>query len=506
MTMQTHYDVLGVSWKSNDDEIRAAFRRSVKACHPDLHAGDRNAERQLRQVLAAYEILRRPQRRLIYDRLLRAERSARVQHVALTAFTGLVCCSVIAALTMWLPRLPDASSLVAAVAAPPETVRVAVADVAVANVAVVEVADRMARAEVNSSSKSDRIASAPIRQAITEDSQPAQRTANNQRAANNQRTADNARAPARRAEPRLAREWGQVRESDDPMAIAAFAARHPDASESKLARSKLIGLIETADDVALLNILGLGTGDIAERAQERLSRLHAATNAREDAAQTPSDNLNERAASFVSARVTGWSSANGVNLASHANAYADEVVYNGSRKSKQAIVREKRRMLELWPERSYEVRPDSVTVRCLASVCKVGGLVDWQARNVARAMLISGTSRFEFEVAFARGSFRILSESSTELRRPRQAASCASKGTDAKATSKAGMSRTIKDVHRDAAHCLLVASRTAPAKLKTALLAQAHVLQRAQEQRAQAEQTLASTFAERWTMRELNLR
>src|SRR5712691_2412440 len=157
--MQTHYDVLGVSWKANDDEIRAAFRRSVKACHPDLHAGDRNAERQLREVLAAYEILRRPQRRLIYDRLLRAERSARVQHVALTAFTGLVCCSVIAALTMWLPRLPDASSLMAAVAAPPETVRVAVADIA--NVAVVEVADRVVRAEVNSSGKSDRIASAP---------------------------------------------------------------------------------------------------------------------------------------------------------------------------------------------------------------------------------------------------------------------------------------------------------------------------------------------------------
>jgi curved DNA-binding protein CbpA len=506
--MQTHYDVLGVSWKSNDDQIRAAFRRSVKACHPDLHAGDRNAERQLRQVLAAYEILRRPQRRLIYDRLLRAERSARVQHIALTAFTGLVCCSVIAALTMWLPRLPDASSLMAAVAAPPETVRVAVADVA--NVAVVDVADRVVRAEVNSSSKSDRIASAPIRQAISDDAQPAQRTAHNQRTAN-QRTADNARPPARRAEPRLAREWGQVRESDDPMAIAAFAARHPDASESKLARSKLIGLIETADDVALLNILGLGTGDIAERAQERLSRLHAATNAGEDAAQTPSDNLNERAASFISARVTGWSSANGVSLASHANAYADEVVYNGSRKSKQAIVREKRRLLELWPERSYEVRPDSVTVRCLASVCRVGGLVDWQTRNVARAMLVTGTSRFEFEVAFARGSFRILSESSTELRRPRQVASCASKGTDAKATSKAAMSktamsRTITDIHRDAAHCLQVASRTSPAKLKTALLAQAHRLQRAQEQRTQAEQTLASTFAERWTMREFNVR
>src|SRR5262245_31426615 len=197
--MQTHYDVLGVSWKANDDQIRAAFRRSVKTCHPDLHAGDRNAERKLREVLAAYEILRRPQRRAIYDRLLRAERSARVQHIALTAFTGLVCCSVIAALTMWLPRLPDASSLVAAVAAPPETVRVAVA-----NVAVVDVANPVVQAEVNSGSKSDRIASVPIRPAVHEDSKPAQRTASN------------ARPPARRAEPRLAREWGQVRESDDP--------------------------------------------------------------------------------------------------------------------------------------------------------------------------------------------------------------------------------------------------------------------------------------------------
>jgi len=478
--MQTHYDVLGVSWKANDDQIRAAFRRSVKACHPDLHAGDRNAERQLREVLAAYEILRRPQRRVIYDRLLRAERSARVQHVVLTAFTGLVCCSVIAALTMWLPRLPDASSLVAAVAAPPETVRVAVAEVTT-----VDVTSPVVRAEVNTSGKSDRIAvSVPIRQAITEDVRPPQRTASN------------TRPPVRRAEPRLAREWGQVRESDDPMAIAAFAARHPEASESKLARSKLIGLIENADDVALLNILGLGTGDIAERAQERLSRLHGAANASDDAAaRETADALKERAASFVSARVTGWSSASNVNLVSHVSAYADEVVYNGSRKSKQAIVREKRRMLELWPERSYVVRRDSVSVRCLASMCTVGGLVDWQTRNAARAMSVSGTSRFEFEVAFARGSFRIQSESSTELRRPRQAASCMSKGSN-----KASMSRTIKDAHRDAAHCLQVASRSAPTRLKTALLAQAQVLQRAQEQRAQAEKILASTFAERWTM------
>ena len=299
--MQTHYDVLGVSWKANDDEIKAAFRRSVKTCHPDLHAGDRNAERQLREVLAAYEILRRPQRRVIYDRLLRAERSARVQRFVLTAFTGLICCSVIGGLTLWLPRLPNASTLVAAVAAPPETVRVAVASRSTVDrdappLSCGRRSTAAARAIGLRAPRSGR--------PLPSDSQPAQRVADNQR------TAEQARPPARRAEPRLAREWGQVRESDDPMAIAAFAARHPEASESKIARSKLIGLIDSADDVALLNILGLGTGDIAERAQQRLSRLHETANAREDAAaQAAADALKERAASFVSARVTGWSSA-----------------------------------------------------------------------------------------------------------------------------------------------------------------------------------------------------
>ena len=61
---------------------------------------------------------------------------------------------------------------------------------------------------------------------------------------------------------------------------------------------------------------------------------------------------------------------------------------------------------------------------------------------------------------------------------------------------------TTKTMTAPAAH----ETKTFGPKLKTALLAQAHVLQRAQEQRAQAEQTLASTFAERWTMRQVNMR
>jgi hypothetical protein len=58
---------------------------------------------------------------------------------------------------------------------------------------------------------------------------------------------------------------------------------------------------------------------------------------------------------------------------------------------------------------------------------------------------------------------------------------------------------------------LQLASKSSPATLKSALLAQAQVLQRAYEQQAQPEHTqehtqLASTFADRWAMRGASLR
>jgi DnaJ domain len=481
--MQTLYDVLGVSWKASDDQIRAAFRRSVKTCHPDLHAGDRVAERQLRQVLAAYDILRRPQKKLIYDRFLKQERHMRRQRVGLTALTGFVCCTVIATLTLWLPKMTDASAMAEA-SARPQPAAVAMATASAPEPVQVAVAEGDARAEVDGSSKSDRIAVA----FSAFDNQTATATTESRQAASNPRP-----ATVRRVEPqrRLAKEWGQVRRSDDPMAIAAFAARHPDASESKLARSKLIGLIETADDVTLLNILGLGDGEIADRAQQRLTRLRAhgketLEGAKEDAGAA-ADALKERAATFVSARVAAWSSTSAITLAAHTSAYADEVLYNGSRKSRQAVAREKRRLLELWPERSYEVRPTSISVNCLANVCKVDGIVDWETRNAARSLAASGAARFDYEVALARGTFRILSESLSDLKRPRQAASCSTKGGNTVATSK-----KIREHHRDAARCLLqVAGKTTSARLKTALLAHAKALQRAQ-------QDLVNSFDERW--------
>src|SRR5262249_17388502 len=72
----------------------------------------------------------------------------------------------------------------------------------------------------------------------------------------------------------LAMEWERVEASGDPKAIWAFAVRNPQAPQSELARSRLVELIETVEDVSLLNIFRLvASEDVADRARARRRRV-----------------------------------------------------------------------------------------------------------------------------------------------------------------------------------------------------------------------------------------
>jgi len=67
------YAVLGLPPTATQHEITNAYRRQVRALHPDVRATSQSALRQsddqLRRVLAAYELLRDPERRARYDRV-----------------------------------------------------------------------------------------------------------------------------------------------------------------------------------------------------------------------------------------------------------------------------------------------------------------------------------------------------------------------------------------------------------------------------------------------------
>lgn len=59
--------MLGLVQGASDEEVRSAFRRLAKSCHPDLHPGDKAAADRFKSVSAAYDIVGDPERRRQYD-------------------------------------------------------------------------------------------------------------------------------------------------------------------------------------------------------------------------------------------------------------------------------------------------------------------------------------------------------------------------------------------------------------------------------------------------------
>jgi len=59
--------VLGVSKTATADEIKQAYRRKAKECHPDLHPNDKTAEERFKELNEANEVLSDPDKRARYD-------------------------------------------------------------------------------------------------------------------------------------------------------------------------------------------------------------------------------------------------------------------------------------------------------------------------------------------------------------------------------------------------------------------------------------------------------
>lgn len=71
--MHTHYDNLKVSRDAPTEVIRAAYKSLSQKYHPDRHADSEEANRVMRLLNAAYEVLRDPDRRAEHDLWIVAE-------------------------------------------------------------------------------------------------------------------------------------------------------------------------------------------------------------------------------------------------------------------------------------------------------------------------------------------------------------------------------------------------------------------------------------------------
>lgn len=72
MKYKDYYSILGVKRNAKEDEIKKAYRKLARKHHPDI-SKDRDAEEKFKDIGEAYEVLKDPKKREIYDKLGRYE-------------------------------------------------------------------------------------------------------------------------------------------------------------------------------------------------------------------------------------------------------------------------------------------------------------------------------------------------------------------------------------------------------------------------------------------------
>ncbi|MEX2467582.1 MAG: molecular chaperone DnaJ [Gemmatimonadota bacterium] len=66
--MSDYYQLLGVDRSADADEIKKAYRRLAVKYHPDKNKGSKESEERFKEITQAYEVLRDPDKRAVYDR------------------------------------------------------------------------------------------------------------------------------------------------------------------------------------------------------------------------------------------------------------------------------------------------------------------------------------------------------------------------------------------------------------------------------------------------------
>jgi molecular chaperone DnaJ len=66
--MADYYTILGVPRDADVEQVKKAYRKLALQYHPDRNEGSKEAEERFKEITQAYEVLRDPEKRSVYDR------------------------------------------------------------------------------------------------------------------------------------------------------------------------------------------------------------------------------------------------------------------------------------------------------------------------------------------------------------------------------------------------------------------------------------------------------
>lgn len=69
VSYKDYYKLLGVERGSKAEDISRAYKKLARKYHPDLNPGDKQAEEKFKEINEAYEVLKDPEKRKLYDQL-----------------------------------------------------------------------------------------------------------------------------------------------------------------------------------------------------------------------------------------------------------------------------------------------------------------------------------------------------------------------------------------------------------------------------------------------------
>jgi hypothetical protein len=133
------------------------------------------------------------------------------------------------------------------------------------------------------------------------------------------------------------------------------------------------------------------------------------------ASQEPQTSLAGRATGLVLSLAAHWSEPNAETLRALDDLYVDKVFYHGKLTPRQEVLVDKRRFAERWPQRSYKIRPHSMSASCnpAADVCRVQGVMDRELANPVSNTKSHDIASFDYSLTRSGEELKITAETSS---------------------------------------------------------------------------------------------